>query len=248
MDLSTLVTACALTVDPAIMHALIWHQSGGEPWSITVPGECQSQVYRTLRDAVEAARDTQDGGATIRVGLAGLSADHRSVTAAMFAPCPNITAAARQIAQLAERCRVSARFNGDPIYCAIAAYRGSWDRPDGAFANAVKTSVAKNDAPDFEMPAQAGIDGADIESMRQPSLHDIATPPPHASDDHQRAWSSALFPAKSQQFDTSTSADLATGRPAADVHKSDAPSARQILAPLHANDLFVPRSAQRSPP
>ena len=30
MDL-VLVAACALTVDPKLMHALIWHQSGGEP-------------------------------------------------------------------------------------------------------------------------------------------------------------------------------------------------------------------------
>ena len=36
MDLVTLVTACSLAVDPKIMHALIWHQSGGEPWSFTV--------------------------------------------------------------------------------------------------------------------------------------------------------------------------------------------------------------------
>jgi hypothetical protein len=31
MDLVTLVTACALAVDPKLMHALVWHQSGGEP-------------------------------------------------------------------------------------------------------------------------------------------------------------------------------------------------------------------------
>jgi hypothetical protein len=31
MDLTTLVTACSLTIDPKITHALIWHQSGGEP-------------------------------------------------------------------------------------------------------------------------------------------------------------------------------------------------------------------------
>ena len=34
MDLLTLVTACALTVDPKLMHALVWHHSGGEPWAI----------------------------------------------------------------------------------------------------------------------------------------------------------------------------------------------------------------------
>ncbi len=33
MDLATLFTACTLTVDPKIMYALTWHQSGGEPWA-----------------------------------------------------------------------------------------------------------------------------------------------------------------------------------------------------------------------
>ena len=37
MDLITLVATCALTVDPKLMHALVWHQSGGEPWSFSVP-------------------------------------------------------------------------------------------------------------------------------------------------------------------------------------------------------------------
>src|SRR6266481_2194522 len=174
MDLVTLVTACALTVEPKIMHALIWHQSGGEPWSFTVPGERQPQVYRTVRDAVRAARDTQSRDTTIRVGLTGLSADPRSATAAMFAPCPNIAIAARQIELLRERCKTSARFKDDPIYCAIAVYHGSWEHPDSAFADAVRISVANNDAPDFEMPAQARIDGADIGSPLEPLFHDIA--------------------------------------------------------------------------
>ncbi len=33
MDLFTLVTGCASAIDPTIMPALIWYQSGGEPWS-----------------------------------------------------------------------------------------------------------------------------------------------------------------------------------------------------------------------
>src|SRR5262249_48217891 len=125
MDLVTLVTACALTVDPKIMHALIWLQSGGEPWSFTVPWERQPQVYQTLREAIGAARATCRDDVTIRVGLTGLSADARSATAVMFAPCANITIAARQIAQLGERCKTSQRIKDDPIYCAVAVYHGS---------------------------------------------------------------------------------------------------------------------------
>jgi hypothetical protein len=55
MDLVTLVTACAPTVDPKLMHALIWHQSGGEPWSFSVPGERRPHIYRSAREAVAEA-------------------------------------------------------------------------------------------------------------------------------------------------------------------------------------------------
>ena len=55
MDLVTLVTLCALGVDPKLMHALVWHQSGGEPWSFSAPGEREPRVYRKLREAVREA-------------------------------------------------------------------------------------------------------------------------------------------------------------------------------------------------
>src|SRR5260370_27945519 len=201
MDLITLVTACSLTIDPKIMHALIWHQSGAEPWWFTVPGECQPQVYQTVREAIGAVRAVDRDDVPIRVGLTGLSADPRSAMAAMFAPCPNITIAAREIAQLGERCKTSPRFKGDPIYCGIATYHGAWDRPDNAFADAVRTSAAKNDAPDFEMPMDTGFDFADVGSAVPPAPHDATAAPLIAPDHPQRGWSSALLPAKSQQLD-----------------------------------------------
>jgi hypothetical protein len=139
MDLVTLVTACALTVDPKVMHALISQQSGGEPWSFSAPGQSWPRVFPTLEDAFREARVFVRG--RIRIGLAGLPADGQSATVAMFAPCPNITVAAREIAQLAERCTTFSRLKGDPIYCAIAAYHGSWDQPDLVFADGVKTTV-----------------------------------------------------------------------------------------------------------
>ena len=247
MDLVTLVTACSLAVNPKIMHALIWHQSGGEPWSFTVPGERQPQVYHTVREAIGAVRATDHDDVPIRVGLTGLSADPQSVTVAMFAPCPNITLAARQIAQLGERCKTSPRFKGDPIYCVIAAFHGAWDRPDTAFADAVRTSVANNDAPDFEMPADTGFDFADVESAPQPAFHATATASPLAPDDRQRAWSSALFPAKPQQVDRPSANGSASDPPAAEAQKSDARNVRPPTAALHADGLFVPRSTERRP-
>ena len=56
MDLVTLVTACALAVDPKLMHALVWHQSGGEPWAVSVQGEPSPRVYSSLDEAIRETR------------------------------------------------------------------------------------------------------------------------------------------------------------------------------------------------
>jgi hypothetical protein len=119
------------------MHALIWHQSGSEPWSFSVPGERQPQVYRTAREAVVEAHRSAPTGFPIRIGLTGLTVGSGAATLATLMPCPNISTAARQITQLAKRCKVDARLTADSTHCAIAAYRGSWERPDNRFADAV---------------------------------------------------------------------------------------------------------------
>src|ERR1700674_2478729 len=147
MDLVTLVAACGLTADPKLMHALIWHQSGGEPWSFSVTGERQPQVYRSAREAVREVQTAFPQGVPIRVGLTGLAAESTSATGAMFMPCPNISMAARPITQLVDRCSTVPSFKADPVHCAIAAYRGSWDRPDNKFADAVATSAENGDRP-----------------------------------------------------------------------------------------------------
>jgi hypothetical protein len=59
MDLVTLIIACALNVEPTLMYALIWRQSGGEPWSFVVPGESLPRVLPTLHDAVREAQATR---------------------------------------------------------------------------------------------------------------------------------------------------------------------------------------------
>ncbi len=200
MDLTTLVTACALAVDSKVMHALIWHQSGGEPWSFTVAGVHQPQVFRDVSDAV------------------------------------------------AERCNTSPHFNSDPIYCAIATYRGSWGRPDNAFADAVRTSVANNDAPDFEMPADTGRDAAKVRPAPRPPFHDTAKAPPVAPDDRERARLSRLFPVKSRPSERSPIDDSARDRPAVEEQKSDIQTAHPNPTQPPADGLFVPRSAQRTSP
>ena len=89
MDLVTLVTLCSLGVDPKLMHALVWRQSGGEPWSFTVPGEREPRVYRKLRDAVHEANALHTYG-LIRAGLTGLVTNASAVTETTFLPCPNM--------------------------------------------------------------------------------------------------------------------------------------------------------------
>jgi hypothetical protein len=54
----------------------------------------------------------------------------------------------------------------------VAAYHGSWERPDNGFADMVLATATKGDAPDFEMPAGTGIDAAEVSSSRHPTSRD----------------------------------------------------------------------------
>src|ERR1700674_482587 len=200
MDLVAVVAACALAVDPKLMHALIWHQSGGEPWSFSVSGERQPQVYRRAPKAAHEARTALPAGVPIRVGLTGLAVDPTTSNMAMFTPCLNISMAARQIAQLVDRCKTVPPVSADPIHCAIAAYRGSWDHPDNKFADAVQTSVAKGDAPNFDMPDDSYVASGDVAPEAALAGQRAFATSPNTLDDQQQGWSSALFPARSQQF------------------------------------------------
>jgi hypothetical protein len=115
-------------------------------------------------------------------------------------------------------------------------------------------TVAKDDAPDFEMPAGTEIETADIGSSRQPASRDTASalpppmPPPPTPDDDERARESPLFPVKSRLSEQSPSNHPATDRPAAGEQKTDALTVRLTATQPHADGLFVPRSAQRSAP
>jgi hypothetical protein len=129
MDLVTLVTACSLAFDPKVMHALVWQHSGAEPWSVLVKGEASPRVYANVWQAVDEMRVRPPAGGRARVGLAGLPADPSEIRAALFLPCRNIAIAAEQLAELVDRCKTHPRLNGDPTFCAIAVYRGSWERP-----------------------------------------------------------------------------------------------------------------------
>jgi hypothetical protein len=203
-----------------------------------------------MEDAIRAARGIQPENIAIRVGLAGLPGTPRAVTATTFTPCSNIASAARQIAQFAELCRTSSRSKGDPIPCAVAAYHGSWERPDYGFADAVRTIVAKDNVPDFEMPAGTGIDAADTGSSRQSASRDAAPapPPPPTPDDDERARESPRFLVMSRPSDGSPSDHPASDGPRASEQKSDALTVHLTAIRPHADGLFVSHSAQRSSP
>src|ERR1700680_2108617 len=246
MDLLTLVTACALTVEPKVMHALIWQQSGGEPWSLSVQGQGWPRVFPTLQDAIREAQTSLPSGGRVRVGLAGLSRNPRSTTPAMFVPCMNITFAARQIAQLVERCTAIPHFKADPLYCAIAVYRGSWERPHTLFADAVKASVLKGDAPNFDIPQDGDFDSSDIASHTlKPDRDGALTAPALSSDDRERGWSSALFPAKAPHAAPASVASSNHYRPAEALHSPGHLGASPTTSNPWGDSLFVSRSSER---
>lgn len=247
MDLVTLVTLCSLGVDPKLMHALVWHQSGGEPWSFSAPDEREPRVYRKLRDAVREVRLLNNDG-PIRVGLTGLATNAAAVTETTFLPCPNIAAAANEINQLTVRCEANPGSKADPTFCAVAAYRGSWERPDTAFARAVSTSVANDDAPNFDMPEETGTDMRDaLLGVSSASSAAPSSRPDRAMDDADRAWSSALFPAKPARSNHAASPSSIHSPPAENPQPRRQQNVQSSGTNAMSNSLFVTCSSSREP-
>jgi hypothetical protein len=247
MDLVTLVTACALSVEPKLMHALIWHQSGGEPWAIAVQNEPMPRVYSSMQEAISEAHSVSAANDTVRVGLAGLPVSPLKANAAMFLPCRNVAIAAQRIARLAARCKTHPRLKADPNFCAVAVYRGSWQRPDAKFAHAVAATVAKGDAPNFDMPKDTNIELLDIGSETPPSSSDSVLGSGSASEERDRGWSSALFPSNPQQSAT-VSNSASNDHPAAEQSPSSRVSnAHSSTTKAPIDRLFVPTSSVRKP-
>lgn len=247
MDLITLVTACALTVDPKLMHALVWHQSGGEPWAVSVQGEPNPRVYRSMSDAIQEARD-QSGRGNVRVGLAGISVTPSKVSASVLLPCHNVAMAADQIAGHAGRCKTHPRLKTDPMLCAVAVYRGSWAQPDVKFATDVVATAAKGDAPDFDMSRGTSTAIFDTAEDQQ---SDSDTPIVDVTVDfaeRTRSWSSALFPRKTRPPESERERDMSP--PAATTEQPTAnPFATSPSQPSAQNrDLFVRRSTNERTP
>ena len=246
MDLVTLVTACALAADPKLMHALVWHQSGGEPWAIAVQEEANPRVYRSMHDAIGEARKSS-GGNAVRVGLAGVPVLPEKVSASVLLPCRNVAMAAVQIARHASRCRTHSQLKADPTLCSVAVYRGSWERPDVTFATEVVATVSKGDAPNFDMPRGTRTDIFDVigdhDADAEPIIADITS----TFSEQARGWSSALFPVKSkpstEQSERTTTAPLE----AAELGSSGSPPAFPFKSSSQDRDLFVRRIGTERP-
>jgi hypothetical protein len=245
MDLVTLVTACALSVEPKLMHALIWHQSGGEPWAVAVRNEPMPRIYSSMQEAISEAHSVSVANDTVRVGLTGLPVSPLKANAAMFLPCRNVAIAAQRIAKLADRCKGHPRLKTDPNFCAVAVYRGSWQQPDVKFAQAVAATVAKGDAPNFDMPKDATIELLDIGSDTPPPSDDSLLGSISASEERDRGWSSALFPSNPQQSANEPN-NAPSDRPAAEQSPSSRVSnARPSTTNAPIDHLFVPTSSVR---
>jgi hypothetical protein len=244
MDLLTLVTACALTVDPKLMHALVWHQSGGEPWAISLQGEPSPRVYPNMNDAIKETRSGSSRGA-VRVGLAGVLVPPTRVSASVLLPCRNVAMAADQISKHTSRCKGHPRLKADPTFCAVAVYRGSWEQPDLKFATDVATTVKKGDAPNFDMPpgtSTAIFDIADdLPSDSAAPVVDITA----TFAEQARGWSSALFPTKSKP--SSEQSERSTTPQATEPPSPASPASSLVKSNPQDRELFVRRAGTERP-
>lgn len=145
MDLVSLIAACSFgAFDPEITRAVVTLSSYGEPWSYRIEGEPNAKVFQTPEAAIAGARQAQELGKVVRVGLGGIAVDLEAATAqpneAMFSPCVNLTITTRRLAQAAARCKAEDR--PDPEYCAVGVYFGSWKEPALDLVDAVLIQVA----------------------------------------------------------------------------------------------------------
>jgi len=165
----------------------------------------------------------------------------------MFLPCRNVAIATQRIARLADRCKAHPRLKADPTFCGVAVYRGSWQRPDIKFAEAVAATIAKGDAPNFDMPRDANIELLDIGSETLPPSNNLPFASGLALEEREHGWSSALFPSNPRQSRNEPS-NPSNDHPAAEQWPSShVSSAHQSSAKAPIERLFVPTSSGRGP-
>jgi hypothetical protein len=123
MDFMKLAAVCALGVEPKRIHALVWHQSGGGPWSFPLPGAPRSP--NLFDDAGRVSRSADTG----RRGLHDHYRPRRSAYRFILRDGGNLHAAGKHgdggtaDRVFAERCKTLSRYGADLVFCAVAAYR-----------------------------------------------------------------------------------------------------------------------------
>jgi hypothetical protein len=111
----------------------------------------------------------------------------------------------------------------------------------------VQTSVAKGDAPNFDMPDDSYVASGDVAPESALAGQRSVTTPSIAPDDRQQGWSSALFPARSQRFGrVSTSTNL-NDPDASRSQESSEFTAHPMTPGLRDDGLFVRRLPERRP-
>lgn len=160
MDLVSVIAACAMGYDAQVMHALVWNESRGAPWSFRTEVVGEPRVFRTRPEAVRQARRARSGGGALRIGLTRLPlAPERSEAQAIddaFEPCANVTAAARRLAELQDHCARDLKFGDQTLRCTLALWRGSLTGQGAAFAQAVQADIAAHRLPNFDLDERAG--------------------------------------------------------------------------------------------
>lgn len=245
MDLVTLVTACALGADPKLMQALVWQQSGGNPWAVSVPGEPSSRIYTSMSQAISATRSLPHSNSDVRVGLAGLPMPPTSVTPAVFLPCWNVAIAAQQVAGLVQRCAPHTQTTA--IFCALSAYSGSWDKPDTKFAAAVFKSLFAKQVPDFDMPKGTSSSLLDIAIDAAPRMGEADSTSDPAPAEREHAWLSALFPLNQKPAGSNSKAPANTQQPTANKHSVGKPNASSSAAQSLTDGPFTNGSTNGKP-
>lgn len=154
MDLVTLIAACVPAFDQKLMHAIVIAESQGQPYSFREIGQTENHTFSSMAAVIEAARKRQLGGASLRLGLAGIEADLHAEASkpneGIFEPCLNIQLAASRMDRLRKTCK-ERKPKADPLGCALASYRTSLEEPDWQFADEIFVQASLGNQPNPDL-------------------------------------------------------------------------------------------------
>ena len=94
-----LLMMCAPAVDPVTMAAIVKQESGGHPWVINNNSTKKSSFFKSMAEAIAAARTAIENGQSVDMGLAQINSKNlKSLGLSIeqvFDPCTNIAAGAK---------------------------------------------------------------------------------------------------------------------------------------------------------